>query len=147
MIKQILLLVIFVSQYSYACRCANERDLARIVADSKTIFVGETIGVERIGELVDSGESQRYKIIISPVEILKGKPQNKYVFKGNAIYNSIKSNEITVGGCNRNMEMGEYTLVMLELGKEIEWTGCSENLIYIEPETYEKFIREFKANL
>ena len=147
MIKNILFLVIFISQYSYACRCANERDLASIIANSTTIFVGETIGVERVGELVGSGESQKYKIIVAPVEILKGKPQKKYEFNGRATYNSLKSNEITVGGCTRNMKMGEFTIVMLEPRKKIEWTGCSENLIYIDPEDYEKFTREFKGNL
>jgi precorrin-6B methylase 2 len=142
----IILLAIFISQYSWACRCASDRDLASIIASSKTVFIGETIGVERVGELVNSGEKQQYKITVSPVEIFKGKPRKKYVFEGSAFYNSKKSDEIMVGGCNRDMEMGEFTLVMLEPRNKIVWNWCSENLIYIDPKEYDKFLSEFKKN-
>ena len=125
--KYLLLLLLFFSSTSQACRCVNSRGVDELTKSSSSVFVGEVIGIERIGTLVQHGEEQKYKVTLHPVEVFKGKPKNKYRFKAYETFNS-RFADSKVISCDLNLKMEQKFLVFFEKGKEITMGWCSENV-------------------
>jgi len=152
MYKTLALLALIFPSSAFANECYIERPMEDVVENSRVIFYGEVIGVEMVGKFVESGKYQKYKVTVRPQKVLKGKPYRKYVFMALSFYYDQDLQEskglVFSGDGNRDLELGEKYMILIEKGKDITWSPwCSEHILPIESDRYEYFVNEIQEKL
>lgn len=147
MIKYLPLLLLIFPSYSFACSCRYERSIEEVAKSSDTIFYGEVIGIEMVGEFVESGKEQEYEVTLRPQKALKGKPKEKYTIQAFEIYNDEDSDKITVGGCGLDLMLGAKYILLIEKKYKPSWSWCSEHILPKGTKKYEYFTNEIESKL
>ena len=128
-----------------ACSCKIDRDIQDLAGKSKTIYYGEVIAIEKIGDFVKSGEKQQYKVTLQPQDVLKGKAKKKYSYVGWKFYNDKDSKNPRTGDCGLDLSFGEKYMVLLEKGREPQWSMCSEHILPRGSKRFTEFVDRVQA--
>jgi len=137
-------ILIPLSQYTFACSCSYDRKMEEVFTGSTEVFLASVTSSEKVGVKAKHGELQEYELTLSPKTTYKGKTKISYVFTAHRIENifddSIEEQEVHVGGCGLDVEVGREYVILVEENADIYWGWCSYHILPKGTHKYEFFM-------